>query len=182
MAGRSSVGAMPGHGRVAVCVRGRGRRAQAGSLAAAALVVAVCSSTGGAQRYGYNDRGEALHWNEISSVPAWDAYPVASTAPVSLDELYRQGVKMLRVRVRGLEHTSPSRTQAGPFVSTEGVAMESSLALAKSTAETTETWTKARPCGEALVWRSSFRSSCVAACACRLLRVAPNSEMRGFAR
>ena len=152
----SSVGAMPAQGRGAACVRGCGRRARAGHLAAAALVAAICSSTGGAQRYGYNDRGEPLHWNEISSVPAWDAYPVASAASASLDELYRQGVKMLRVRVRGLEHATPLRTQAGPFVSTDGVAIESSLALAQSTAETTETWTKARPCGEAPVWCSSF--------------------------
>lgn len=133
-------------GRQAVCLRGHGRCSLSLNLAAVAVILVSCG-TGGAQRYGYNDHGEALHWNEISSVPAWEAYPVVPAKSTSLDELYRQGVKMLRVRVRGLQQAT-SAQGASRFVSSEGVVIESSLALARSTAETTETWAKARPCGK----------------------------------
>ena len=148
--------------RPAVCVRGRGLFSLSFRFAAA-VVMLVCSGPGWAQRYGYNDRGVALHWNEISSAPAWDAYPVEPARPTSLDELYRQGVKMLRVRVRGLQHATPEQ-DAPRFVSSEGVAMESSLALARSTAETTETWARARPCGETC---QKSTAATLAAVACR---------------
>jgi hypothetical protein len=97
--------------------------------------------TGAETRYGYNDNGVALHWNEISSRPAWPAYPVQPAVETSLEELESQGVKILRVRLRG---TQASR------INSDGVAAESSLALARSTQEATGTgeWTKARPCGE----------------------------------
>jgi len=104
-----------------------------------AVAIAVSGCGAGELRYGYNDNGVALHWNEISAIPAWDAYPVQPSLSMSLEELHAQGVKMLRVRVQGVN--SPA---------SHGVVMESSLALDRSTdkATTTGDWTEARQCSE----------------------------------
>lgn len=110
-----------------------------------AIVASGLSGCGtGAQRYGYNDNGVALHWNEISPAPAWDAYPVQAAVPVSMDQLFERGVKMLRVRVRAVD---PKRYT----INSEGVTAESSLALAQSTEELSgspKSWTNGRACGE----------------------------------
>jgi len=109
-----------------------------------AVAIAVSGCGAGELRYGYNDNGVALHWNEISAIPAWDAYPVQPSLSMSLEELHAQGVKMLRVRVQGVDSPASHR------ISTDGVVMESSLAPARSTDETTTTgdWTKTRQCSE----------------------------------
>ena len=123
-----------------------GRRAlRLGCVCLHIAVLLCCWSrhTGAELRYGYNDNGVALHWNEISARPAWPAYPVQPAVVTSLEELHNQGVKMLRVRVRGSRASTSG-------INSDGVATESSLALARSTQEATGTgeWTKARPCGE----------------------------------
>ena len=92
-------------------------------------------------RYGYNERCEALHWNEISVLPAWEHYPVKPSNGISLDELHNQGTKMQRVRVRGHPRIETSVAKS------EGVVPGEMLALATSTNDPA-TAASGRPCKE----------------------------------
>ena len=121
-------------------LRKRARGGSARALAGVLLLSALPACAPQPPREG-GGAGQSRHWNEISSRPAWPAYPMQPAVETSLEELESQGVKILRVRVRG---TQASR------INSDGVTAESSLALARSTQEATGTgeWTKARPCGE----------------------------------
>ena len=121
----------------------------AAAVAALVLAAACVRPCGTAvTRYGYNDVGVALHWNEISSMPAWDAYPVQPAGPISLEELEQQGLMVLRVRIGAGPRSVASGIDATHLVSSDGVAPEALLALAVSTEEARGSLPSARPCGE----------------------------------
>ena len=124
-------------------------RTNFGLWAAVALVLVDRCCEISAQRYGYGESGAALHWNEISPTPAWGAYPVKPVAGLSLEDLHRRGVKMLRIRLRGVKMPeSVANLNLVGDVVTEAV-----LALALSIEETSRSEASS-------AWHHSERDPC----------------------